>query len=279
MEREVLKNVMISHCRKLSRSISEREIKTILPLSEEEIGQLKKGSGNAEIEYLFADSSTALGVNYFSLYKECHEECKVEYEWDKDSPLLVGGKSNLDIWLKEGNIIKFYESKFLEPYYMSNSSFTDSYYNPDNYKVNKELAKKLIKKIRCCDNFKYYNVSQLIRHVLAIYNHIYHNPKEYEGIDEVVLISICWEMPDSFIKSMENVTKRSISYLNKRIEALLKERIKAEAYINQLINLLQPELEKKLDIKLSFKTDSYNNAISALRESEYLDSFKEQYFL
>ncbi len=278
MDRELLKEAMISHCKKLPRCISEREIKTILPLSEKDIDQLKKGSGNAEKEYLFADSSTALGVNYFSLYKECHKECELEYEWKEDSPLKVGGNSNLDIRLKEGNIIKFYESKFLEPYYMSNSDFTAAYFDPVYYTVNKELAQNIINMIRCkvCD---YYNVSQLVRHLLAIYNHIYKHPAEYSGIDEVVLISICWEMPDSFIKSMVNVTKRSISYLNKRIDALLKERINAEDYINQLINLLQPELGKKLDIKLSFKTDSYNNAISALRESEFLNSFKEQYFL
>ena len=278
MDRKILKDAMISHCKNLPRSISEREIKTILPLSPKEIDQLKKGSGNAEKEYLFADSSTALGVNYFSLYKECHEECKIEYEWKKESPLIVGGNSNLDIWLKEGNIIKFYESKFLEPYYMSNSDFTAAYFDPVYYTVNRELAQTIINMIRCKE-CNYYNVSQLVRHLLAIYNHINKHPEEYSGIDEVILISICWEMPDGFIKSMANVTKRSISYLKKRIDVLLEERIKAESYINQFIDLLQPELGKKLDIKLSFKTDSYNRAITALRDSEYLNSFKEQYFL
>ena len=278
MERESLKGIMISHCRKLTHSISERKIQTILPLSIEEIEQLKRSSGKADEEYLFADSSTGLGVNFFSIYKLCHKGCSINYEWKKESPLLIGGKSNLDIEVGENGIIKYYESKFLEPYYMSNSKFSKSYFLCDNYSFSKECSKRIIKFIDSnITDIKYYNISQLVRHLLAIVRFINNNQDQYDN-KEVELISINWEMTDSFKQELTNiVSKRSLSYLNKRIITLENEKKKAEKYMNKLIDILNPELNG--NIRLSFKTETYNEKINELEEGDHLKEFKKQYFL
>lgn len=283
MEREVLKETVITHCKNLSLSSGGREISLIIPLSEEDKERLKSNSGNAEKEYRYADSSTALGINYFSIYKDLHKECEIIYEWKEESPLIVGGVSNLDIEVKEGNIVKFYESKFLEPYYMSNSHFTESYYKANKYKLLGDFGKNIIEKIKEIEaaDIRYYNISQLIRHLIAIFNHIYFNPDKYSQINEVQLISICWEMPNRFIEDLKTtVTKKSISYLSKRIDRLAEEKKVTEKYIDGMIKeILQPELKNKTDIKLSFRTDTYNDAIKYLEGSSHLNAFKERYFL
>ena len=283
MERKELKKVVESHCKQLKRSLGDREISLITSLSDLAERQLINGSGNADKEYLFADSSTALGVNYFSLYEETHPECELKYEWKEESPLKVGGKSNLDIWIKEGKVIKFYESKFLEPYYMSNSQFTSSYFDSKNYKMDERSAHKLISIIENIDKkeFTYYNVSQLIRHLMAIFNHICLNTNEYNDIEEVQLVSICWEMPERFIEELGPVVgKRSISYLKKRITKLTAERKSSEEFINSIIKeVLQPELEKKSKVKFLYTTNSYNDAIKNIETSIHIEDFKEQYYL
>ena len=283
MERKVLKNAVIAHCKKLQhRSHGGRKVDLIISPSEKVWKQLENGSGNAKEEVLYADSSTALGVNYFSLFADTHQSCEIEYEWKKDSPLKIGGNSNLDIMVKEGDIIKFYESKFLEPYYMANSKFTDSYRDCDNYKIDQEKAKNFIEYLdKVESNFNYFNVSQLLRHLLAIVNHICANPSEYEKVKEVHLISICWEMPDDFIKDIEQITsKRSISYLRKRRETLAKEKEESQQIINEIIEkLFQPIINNVSPVRLSYRTDSYNNVIKDIEKSKYINTFKEQYYL
>lgn len=278
MKREILKEAIIEHCKTISRSKGGREIILIYELESAESEPLVTSSGNADREYLFADSSTALGINFFSLYKRCFTNCQVKYEWKEASPLKVGGKSNIDIMVKEGNIIRFYESKFLEPYYMSNSAFTASYYDLDRYNVGN--ADEIIKQIKVINTrgFKYYNISQLVRHLLAIVNHIKKNPNDYKGIKEVHLISICWEMPECFIADLklnEKVSDRSISYLKKRIKILEEESKDVKKYIDQLIKILQPNI----DVKLCFNTETYNKAIDKISSAENLATFKKQYYL
>ena len=283
MEREVLKNAVIAHCKKLqNRSLGGRKVKLIISPSEKVWEELENGSGNAKEEVLFADSSTALEVNYFSLYAETHQSCEIEYEWNKDSPLKIGGNSNLDIMVKEGDVIKFYESKFLEPYYMANSKFTDSYRDCNNYKIDQENAKNFIGYLdKVESNFKYYNVSQLLRHLLAIVNHICANPSDYKNIKEVHLISICWKMPDSFITEIEKKTsKRSVSYLKKRKESLAKEKEESQHIINEIIaKIFQPIIKGVSPVRLIYRTDSYNDAIKDIEKSEHVNTFKEQYYL
>ncbi|MBR4217619.1 MAG: hypothetical protein IKR71_01060 [Bacteroidales bacterium] len=279
MDRVILKNAIKSHCQTIkSRSIGDREIELICELEPSERKQLKNASGNAEKEILYADSSTALGVNYFSLYKRCYANCQVYYEWREASPLKIGGKSNIDIKVTEDDIVRYYESKFLEPYYMTNSAFTASYYELDKYKEGN--ADEIIKQIKAINKrgFKYYNISQLVRHLLAIVNHIKEKSNDYKGIKEVHLISICWEMPECFIADLklnEKVSDRSISYLKKRIKILEEESKDVKKYIDQLINILQ----SNINVKLCFNTETYNKAIDKISNAENIATFKEQYYL
>ena len=188
MDRKILKEALVG-------VNGSRDVDLLVSLSKQHCDELENGSGNALKECHFIDSSTALGVNFFLLYEKLHPEATVMFEWDKSSPLKVGGKSNLDVKVDEGNKVMYYESKFLEPYYMINSRFTESYFIIENYYDHWKFTEdKLTDILRSFQSFTYYNASQLFRHLLAIVNHIIHNKDEYENVSTVELNSISWDM-------------------------------------------------------------------------------------
>jgi predicted AAA+ superfamily ATPase len=82
-----------------------------------------------------------------------------------------------------------------------------------------------------------------------------------------------------FISELEQKTsKRSITYLKKRMETLANEK-KDSDIINKIIKeIFQPEIDKKSKVKLIYRTDSYNDAIKYIENSASINTFKKQYY-
>ena len=274
MKREILKDAI--------KGLFEGEQALICPdIAAKHRKELHESSGNAEEELSHLDSSTLLAVNFFTLFEKSHPKAKVNFEWKGSSPLKVGGKSNLDVRVEYGNNIDFYESKYLEPYYMNNSAFTESYYKKELYRTsffeNESDLKSVLQHIV---NIKYYNASQLFRHLIAISNHIASNINYYSD-KTVRLISATWKMPESFknaLRADQRFSKRSETYLVSRISVLNDEKGKTEAILDNLINTyIRPFID---DVDLSFKVKTYNDMISEVEDSgnEY-ESFLRRYIL
>lgn len=269
MERQLLKDICI---RKNGES---RDAELLCGLSTIHECELRNGSGNALEECKYIDSSTALGVNYFLLYEQIHPEANIVFEWDKSSPLKVGGKSNLDIRVLEDKKITFFESKFLEPYYMSNSCFSESYFKKENYYDHWKFSEEELTSIlRDFQSITYCNASQLFRHLLAIVNHIVRFKDEYKNISSVVLNSISWRMEDEYIDLL-NLSGRSRSYAIKRMNILKQEEKDVKDMIQRFICYYVTDIIPK-DITLSFETSSYNNKVNLINNHK---EFKDRYFI
>jgi len=269
MERETLKKAYIR------TNGGERNLDLLCSLTDKHAKELKNGSGNAFEECRYIDSSTALGVNYFLIYEKLHPEASIIFEWDKSSPLKNGGKSNLDIRVTEGKKITFYESKFLEPYYMSNSRFTESYFILDNYYEHwKFTEKELAGILRRFQSFTYVNASQLFRHLLAIVNHIVTCKNNYTGITEVALNSISWEMEVEFLDLLE-LSQRSRSYAIKRLNIIRAEETKLKemfrVFIKEHISCILPS-----NLRLVFECSKYNEVVNLIGNNK---EFKDRYFI
>ena len=269
MERQLLKDTCVRE------NGGSRYAELFCSLSKLHEDELDDGSGNALEEFKYIDSSTALGVNFFLLYEQIHPKANIIFEWDKSSPLKVGGKSNIDIRVQEDKIITFYESKFLEPYYMCNSRFTESYSLKENYYDHwKFTDEELVSILRDFQSFTYYNASQLFRHLLAIVNHIVHNKDLYKDITSVVLNSISWKMEDEYLNLL-NLSRRSRSYAIKRRNILKQEETDVKDMIQRFIDHYVTDIIPK-DITLSFETSTYNNNVSLINNHK---EFKNRYFI
>ena len=268
MDRKILKEALVG-------VNGSRDVDLLVSLSKQHYDELENGSGNALKECHFIDSSTALGVNFFLLYEKLHPEATVLFEWDKSSPLKVGGKSNLDIKVDKGKKVIYYESKFLEPYYMSNSRFTESYFMIENYYDHWKFTEdKLTDILRRFQSFTYYNASQLFRHLLAIVNHIIHNKDEYENVSIVELNCISWEMENEFLDFLK-LTSKSKSYAIKRFKILKEEELIVKDMFKKIIEDYVSDVIPN-NLTLSFETSRYNNVIDLIDNHE---GFKKRYFI
>ena len=268
MDRNILKEALVG-------VNGKRDVDLLVSLSKQHYDELENGSGNALKECHFIDSSTALGVNFFLLYEKLHPEATVIFEWDKSSPLKVGGKSNLDVKVDKGKKVIYYESKFLEPYYMSNSPFTDSYFIIENYYDHWKFTEdKLTDILRSFQSLTYYNASQLFRHLLAIVNHIIHNKDEYENVSIVELNCISWEMENEFLDLLK-LTSRSKSYAIKRFEILKEEELIVKDMFQKIIEDYVSDVIPN-NLTLLFETSRYNNVIDLIDNHE---GFKKRYFI
>lgn len=268
MDRNILKEALIG-------VNGRRKVDLLVSLSKQHSDELKNGSGNAFEECHLIDSSTALGVNFFLLYEKLHPEATVIFEWDKSSPLKVGGKSNLDVKVDKGKKVIYYESKFLEPYYMNNSRFTDSYRIIKNYYDHwKFIEDKLPNILERIQKLTYYNASQLFRYLLAIVNHIIHNKDEYENVSIVELNSISWEMENEFIDLLK-LTSRSKSHAIKRLKILKEEELIVKDMFQKIIEDYISDVIPN-NLTLLFETSRYNNVIDLIDNHE---GFKKRYFI
>ncbi|MBQ3944248.1 MAG: hypothetical protein II670_01385, partial [Alphaproteobacteria bacterium] len=139
--------------------------------TKEQMIKLKEGSGNPEAEMRQVNSSAGLAVNYWRAYELCHTNVEVEFEWKKQIPLRHGRKANIDVVVHKNNSTVFIESKFLEPYYSDNECPRDAYLDETKYsKITQDKASSWVDLFtKAKEDFKYYNVTQLCRHLLAIH--------------------------------------------------------------------------------------------------------------
>ena len=238
--------------------------------SEAQMLALKEGSGNPEAEMRQINSSAGLAVYFWRAYELCHPDSSVEFEWQKQRPLRYGRPANIDVVVREQDSITFIESKFLEPYYSGNEIPRDAYMYASKYSKNtKDSPQSWIELFSKAKEFKYYNVTQLCRHLLAICKDIWKCPKFYEN-KSVKLCSVTWDMPDGFTDTFADEV---IAAFDSRRKAIREEAGRCEILLNDFIT-------EHLDFpNLSFEAVKYNDIIDQIADSPYYLKIKEQYYL
>ena len=248
----------------------------MLPLSENQKRKLEEGDGQKRNpnEYKQVNSSAGLAINYFKIQEDKGVIKDVIFEYKVAKPIKHGGRfANLDVkYTKiDDDTLYFVESKFLEPYYSPNKD-NSAYVGMENvYKYDDipgiDLNKwnDLFTKANDRNNFKYYNASQLCTHLLAIYRFSKENEKQ-----KLVLQSIIWEMPDSFIDKITNARYRNNLKVHREI--IKKEEEMCKKLISEHIDSINWK-------NIRFETLNYNNEVERIKDSEFYDEFCRRYFL
>lgn len=248
----------------------------ILPLSEKQKENLKKSDGQKRNpdEYKQGNSSAGLAINYFKILEDKGVIKDVIFEDKVAKPIKTGGRfANLDVkYTKiDDDTLYFVESKFLEPYYSLNKD-NSAYVGMENVckyddirEIDLNKWNDLFTKANDRNNFKYYNASQLCTHLLAIYRFSKENEKQ-----KLVLQSIIWEMPDSFIDKITNARYRN--NLKVRREIIKKEEEMCKKLISEHIDSINWK-------NIRFETLNYNNEVERIKDSKFYDEFCRRYFL
>lgn len=246
------------------------EAELICKPTPQQLKELKRGSGHPEKEIKQVNSSAGLAVNYWRAYELCHNKSSVEFEWKKQVPLRRGRRANVDVVVRENNVINFIESKFLEPYYSNNEIPRESYLDSSKYSTyTKDFPDSWVSLFDKASKYEYYNVTQLSRHLLAISKDIWANPNLYHN-KEIRFISITWEMPDSFLHLLPSEIAKEFEQRRKKIEV--------EA--NKSVYLFNSFIKKHLHFKnFEYLTLTYNEIIKDIRNNKYLSQLKQRYFL
>jgi hypothetical protein len=242
-------------------------VKPIIELNKEKEDILLAGDGQSNPdEYKQINSSTGLAVNYYMILNEIGKIEELTFEDKVAKPLKCRGglKANIDVSYKRDGKIIYVESKFLEPYYSKNERLKESYFNKEYYDVPDEYKDAWYQLLKDAQEYKYYNVSQLCRHLMAIWR------KHKKDKTPIVLHSVMWSMPDIFIEEM-NSTKDKDEYI-KRKRIIEEEAIKCHRRINEFLNRIGWK-------NMAFEVLHYNDMLEDISTSKHLDEFKRRYFL
>lgn len=249
---------------------------SIVPLFNNGLQGLENGSGHPEQELEKINSSARLAAFYYKLLEPTGRFSSLRFEWNVSTPLEIPKRkippANLDVRYEENNEIHFVESKYLEPYYSGNEEIRDSYLNQGYYSAiitNSILWVEKFKKVS--DMTKYVNVSQLYRHLLAIYRNYLENPQSYQG-KTIVLESVSWIATERFLGSVERVSERSRSFLIKRMDLIEQELEVVKKDLNAFIKSLKWD-------NCRFETKYYNDMLDSIKDSPRFNDFCKQYFL
>lgn len=239
--------------------------------TEDQKKSLIEGSGNPIEEMLQVNSSAGLAVNYWRAFELSHKpQATVEFEWKKRKPLSRGLPANIDVVVREGNNIMFVESKFLEPYYSENEIPREAYFDVSKYSpFMRDSAGSWVDLFKQASAFKYYNVTQLCRHLLAISKDIRKSQKEYQN-KSIRLISVTWDMPNTFI---DGFPQEIAEEFKERRKVIREEAIKSERFLNDFIN------ENLCSLNLKYQAVKYNDIINEISEPNILARLKEKYYL
>ena len=238
--------------------------------SDSQMQALMEGSGHPDSEMRQINSSAGLAVNFWRAYELFHPGCSVEFEWQKQRPLRYGRPANIDVVVSDDDTVTFIESKFLEPYYSGNETPNDSYLQVSRYSKNtKDSPQSWIALFSKAKEFKFYNVTQLCRHLLSICKDMWKNPRFYEK-KTIKLCSVTWDMPDGFTDIFVDDV---IAEFDSRRRIIREEADKCESLLNDFIS-------EHLDFQnLGFEAIKYNDIIGQLENSPYYLKIKEQYYL
>lgn len=249
---------------------------SIVSLFNDGLQGLENGSGHPEQELEKINSSARLAAFYYKLLEPTGRFSSLRFEWNDSTPLEIPEReippANLDVRYEEKNEIHFVESKYLEPYYSGNEKIRNSYLNQGYYSAtitNSILWVEKFKKVS--DMTKYVNVSQLYRHLLAIYRNYLENPQSYQG-KTIVLESVSWIATERFLGSVERVSERSRSFLIKRMDLIEQELEIVKKDLNAFIKSLKWD-------NCRFETKYYNDMLDSIKDSPRFNDFCKQYFL
>lgn len=242
-------------------------VKPIIELDKKKEDVLLAGDGQSNPEeYKQINSSTGLAMNYYMILNETGKIEDLTFEDKVAKPLKCKGglKANIDVSYKRDGKIIYVESKFLEPYYSENERLRESYFNKEYYDVPDKDKEAWYNLLKDAQGYKYYNVSQLCRHLMAIWR------KHKEDSTSIVLQSVTWAMPDAFIEEMEN-TKEKEEY-RKRKGIIYEEASKCQKRINEFLNQIGWK-------NMAFEVLQYNNMLEDISSLSYIEEFKKRYFL
>ena len=243
----------------------------LIKLSDVQLEHLLKGDGQNGDQYKQINSSTGLVVNYFKLLESTGRISDLDFEVKVARPLNgKGGKdANLDVsFITDGKLF-YVESKFLEPYYSGNETNRDAYFDPKRYAPEcKSDINSWIKLFKDADTFKVYNVSQLCRHLLAIYR----KSSQENFNTSTVLQSITWSMTDKFLAFLNDDVE--LEEMMARREELDKEAKNAQLLLNNFIKTIKWT-------NMSFEVSSYNDkdVLNLIEGTKEYNEFLKRYFL
>lgn len=273
MDLKTLKDIIISFYSNngINTFMSNNNVPCMNPLCQltsKQLNQLLQGDGQKNPdEYKQINSSTGLAVNYYKLVEEIGTIRSLMFEDKVAVPLKGRGgrKANLDVSYIKDNILYYIESKYLEPYYSGNEVNKKSYFDISRYDVPEEHKEEWKKLFEDAQTYEIYNFSQLCRHLLAIW-------RKHSGDSnlKIVLQSITWYMPDSFINLMSNCSLQEDSIIR-------REKIEEEACSCQKrINTFLANIDWK---NISFECLHYNDRLEDISTSGQYYEFKKRYFL
>lgn len=245
---------------------------SIIPLFKNGFQGLDNGSGHPDKELEKINSSARLSAFYYKLAEFSGKFSSLRFEWNESTPLEIPGRdippANLDVRYEVGDKIHFVESKYLEPYYSGNEKIRQSYLNQEYYPTVITNAGLWIEKFGQVNGMtRYVNVTQLYRHLLAIYRHYLENPQIYKE-KEIVLESVSWVATKRFLDAVGKESKRSRSYLMKRLDSIKEEM----GTVNEDINSFIKDMGWK---HCHFKVKYYNEMV----ENTIYHEFCKQYLL
>ena len=265
MEREKCRDCLVKYYLASIKKPSQVYVVPLLAkLTGKQWEQLQAGDGNPIAEVFQINSSAGLAVNYYKLYEQTHD-VEISFEWRESIPLLKSHKAaNIDVYYQLNNTVYFVESKFLEPYCDNPNKNPDAYRDKERYPF-KNNVENWLKLMEVEDEFRYFDFSQMYRHLLAIYRH-YLEKKEFYEKKQIVLQSVSWKMTDAFKKEYGLSQADEDMLIN-----LDDERKKANKLFNEFLK----------DIgwtNCRFETKYYNDMLNEIKTHPKYDEFCKQYF-
>ncbi len=244
-----------------------KKVEPLIELSSEQLEYLNGGDGQKPEQYKQINSSTGLAVNYYKLLESTGKIQDLIFENQVAIPLARGRYANLDVsYCKDGKLY-FVESKFLEPYYSKNEKNSESYLDPSKYAKDTDHVEEWIGLFKQADKFQFYNVSQLCRHLLAIYRFTRKNDSTYAG-EPIELQSVIWMITDKFLNGFRGDEKTEMGERIKKIDEEAED-----------CKILFDDFISKIGWKnMTFDVKHYNDMLCDISSTEKFSEFCKRYF-
>lgn len=198
----------LDHNQAVQEKIRKANYNLYRALTDDHVKRLLEGSGD-ELNYKLkcVNSSAVLALNVFSVLDEPNQltingvGTFEKYRIEERLPTLLQknddkNPAQIDVVLENDQTVAFVESKYTEHLRKNDDSkneFNQSYFNKKCY-VNQSFYQDI--KPFLNQSYQYFNASQIVKHVIAIYRDVYQNPKKYEG-KNIVLLNLVWEVKNT----------------------------------------------------------------------------------
>lgn len=254
-------------------NLSVSMVNPLIALNGEQETILNEGDGQTPYQYKQINSSTGLAVNYYKIYESQQTISDLIFENKVARPLNKGGKcANLDVSYRKDGVLYFIESKFLEPYYDGNETIKEAYFDASKYSKEVKIRgqeHEWIELFKKTNALKYYNITQLCRHLLAIYRYTHGMiGSAYKG-EPVVLQSVIWKMPQKFLDRLDDNNRSEMEIRN---HTLQQEAKTCDGILNSFI--------AKIGWKnMRFENLHYNEILNEIKNSTHYNEFCKRFFL